>query len=113
MQVSQTLSRNYLLDHIYRENHNHCTRHQSKDTDVDELTALLTQSLLALARADKADVLPNFQSVPAAGVQGAIKEWLEMEDNPEVVLIELENKADSVEESKELAAKAAAEGNSN
>jgi hypothetical protein len=67
-------------------------RHQSKDTDVDELTKLLSQAELV---ADEDSDMPDFNSVAEEDVWAAVEEWIDMEENPEVVLIELENEAEA------------------
>ena len=70
----------------------------SKDTDVDEITGML--AALAIPKQQGNEDFLDFQELDHSQVKAAVEEWIDMEQDPEVALIELENEADE-EDSKD------------
>ncbi len=52
--------------------------------------------------------MPDFNGVAKEDVRAAVEEWIDMEENPEVVLIELENEAEAEDLREERAERVAA-----
>ena len=67
-------------------------RIQSKDADVDEITGML--AALAVPKRQGDEDFLDFQELDQSQVKAAVEEWIDMEQDPEVALIELENEAD-------------------
>eukprot|EP00961_Rhodomonas_salina_P247502 3344058-Rhodomonas_salina.1 len=67
---------------------------QNKDADIDELTALFAKCQAGPKDTEEGE-MPDFKGLSEDAIWSAMEEWIEMEEDPEVVLIELENEAEA------------------
>eukprot|EP00961_Rhodomonas_salina_P254871 3444625-Rhodomonas_salina.1 len=66
--------------------------YQNKDAYIDELTTLFAKCQVGPKDGEE---LPDFKGLSEDAILSAMEEWIEMEEDQEVVLIELENEAEA------------------